>query len=121
MYFITVNGTLTLKFNLYAAKNLKSLLIAAMGKKKAQCGCYVYFGAQNEPLYVGKSRDLVTRLTQQGTPNGIENFFDWKCLGIVFSEDPHLTEQLLIQQLRPAHNKLLNHDRIKNIQTKKEN
>jgi excinuclease UvrABC nuclease subunit len=121
MFFITVNGSLTLKFNLYAAKNLKHLILAGIGKKSAHGGCYVYFNAQNEPLYVGKSRDLANRLTQQGTPRGIEYFFDWAYLGVVYSDDPHLTEQLLIQQLQPLHNKIGKNDRTENFTKQKEN
>lgn len=103
MTFTTVAHQYIIRFDVFASQKHKSLILAAIGDKKK--GCYVYLDAHDNPLYVGKSNDLVSRLKHHATPQGIEcKIPDWCYLGIVLSDNPHLTEQELILQLQPRLN-----------------
>ncbi len=85
------------------------MILAAIGEK-ARRGCYVYLDSNQKALYVGKSKDLKSRLIQQATPKGIETKMEWSYLGVIFNEDDHLLEQTLIAQLNPEHNILSKND-----------
>lgn len=107
MTFTTLRGTYIIRFDVFASNSHKSLILAAIGNDKK--GCYIYLDADFIPLYVGKSTDLTSRLKHQATPKGIEskmmeNKTDWKYLGVILSNNPHLTEQELIAQLQPTFN-----------------
>lgn len=103
MTFVTIKNSYIIRFDVFASKKHKALILAAIGDKKK--GCYVYIDENDNALYVGKSSDLVSRLKHHSTPQGIEiKIQNWKYLGIVFSVNPHLTEQELILQLQPALN-----------------
>ncbi len=103
MTFTTIRSDFIVRFDVFASQKHKALILAAIGDRKT--GCYVYLDADDTPLYVGKSSDLVSRLKQHATPKGIEpKIPHWKYLGIIFSDNPHLTEQELILQLQPTLN-----------------
>ncbi len=104
-FFVLPNG-LPLIFDLAATPETKELLLAHLAILGEKSGCYVYFDAEKQALYVGRSGQLATRLMFQGTKKGIEKKADWHTLGVIFSDNPQLLEKELIMKLQPLHNKL---------------
>lgn len=107
MIFLPISQTVHVRFNLFAEKQTKHFILAALKVSEKQQGCYVYFGASRQVLYVGKSDTLYIRLLNHtNSSKGFEKQNpEWQALGIVFSDNPLLTEKELIRQLNPSQNK----------------
>jgi excinuclease UvrABC nuclease subunit len=104
MLFLSFSEITHIKFNAFCLKNTKAMLLAWL-EKELQTGCYVYFDEKTNPLYVGKSKALASRLAHHSTAKGIEKqILDWYSIGIVFSDNPHLTEKELVRTLQPRLN-----------------
>jgi excinuclease UvrABC nuclease subunit len=107
MFFLPVNPNQHIKLDYFCQKGTKSLLLAYLIKEE-RSGCYIYFDKENQPLYVGKSAALHSRLKQHETVKGIELKIDnWAYIGIVLSDETHLKEAELIRQFQPPYNQLL--------------
>lgn len=109
MIFIPISTNIHAQFHLFAEKETKQFLLAKLKMSDIQTGCYVYFGTDRQVLYVGKSETLHARLLNHThSSKGFEKLFpEWQSLGIIFSDNPLLTEKELIRQLNPSQNKQL--------------
>lgn len=107
MIFLAISDTMHVRFDLFAERETKSFLLAQLKSLPIQSGCYVYFGVEKTILYVGKSDALHSRLTHHATAKrGFEKQNpDWQAIGILFSDNPLLTEKELIRQLNPITNR----------------
>jgi hypothetical protein len=101
MTFKSFNGTFTLRFDAFASSSQKPLLLAAIGENKR--GCYVYLDTNDNPLWVGKSKDLQSRLKNHDIEKQLPTPY---YIGVIFTNDDHLEEQNLIASLQPKFNKL---------------
>jgi excinuclease UvrABC nuclease subunit len=107
MIFLPVSNTTHLSISAKCYKGTKGMLIAWLSMQPIKSGCYIYFDKSGVVLYVGKSNTLASRLTHHSTPQGVEKLIpEWFCIGIVFSNNPHLTEKELTRTLQPKLNKL---------------
>lgn len=107
MIFMPVSDTNHIKMDAKCYKDTKSFLIAWLNNHELKSGCYIYFDKNENPLYVGKTNTLHSRLLHHATSQGIERAIpDWYFLGVIFSNNPHLTEKELIRALQPPFNKL---------------
>jgi excinuclease UvrABC nuclease subunit len=107
MIFLPLSNTAHISIAAKCYKGTKSMLIAWLYMQPTKSGCYIYFDKNGLVLYVGKSNTLSSRLTHHSTPQGVEKLIpEWYCIGIVFSNNPHLTEKELTRTLQPKINKL---------------
>lgn len=109
MCLLAIDKAHHLIFDLYCERELKGFLLAILKNQDTKGGCYIYLKGKTV-VYVGKSDALFSRLTQhKNAKNGFENTCDdWTDIGVIFSDNPILTERELIRQFQPQYNKLGN-------------
>ena len=106
MVFIPLSSELHLRLDMLSDRQTKPLLLAYLRDISPVSGVYLYLSKENTPLYVGRSRNIYTRLLQQATPQGIEPKMtdDWQKIGIIVTKHPILTEKELIRRYKPIFN-----------------
>lgn len=110
MLILPVTSTHHLTLDYFCQKETKPLLLAYLVNEE-RSGCYIYFDAQYQPLYVGKSGALHSRLKSHATAKGVEcKMPEWYFIGVVITENPHYKEAELVRMFSPKYNQLLKRD-----------
>lgn len=96
--FVEILGVIV-RFHYFSNLRHKNVLLSALGEKSIE-GVYFFFDANMIPIYIGRSKDLKTRLTKHRLPPEATPQY----LGIIATGDSHVLESQHIAQFSPKFN-----------------